>query len=82
MRYSSVKTIVATLSIVVSLTVAAPAARAAGTRSAGEAIATRDEPRGVGRVERILRRFLNRLAGGISTNELPTPPLPPPSTSR
>ncbi|HVE71980.1 MAG TPA: hypothetical protein VNI54_11470 [Thermoanaerobaculia bacterium] len=81
MRSSSVKTLVSTLSLVVALVAVAPAASAgpAGPRDAAPVI--RNEPRGIERIARAARRFVNRLAGGIGTNELPVPPLPTKSTT-
>ena len=73
MRSSSVKTLFVTVSLVSTLVLTTPAAHAAPA-PVRDAIAAREEPRGIERVGRIVRRVLNRL--GISTNELPVPPLP------
>jgi hypothetical protein len=76
MRSSSVKTLVTAVSLVSTLVLTTPAAHAAPT-PARDAIAAREEPRGIERVGRIVRRLLNRV--GIGTNELPIPPLPTPT---
>ncbi len=76
MRSSSVKTLVTALSLVSTLVLTTPAVRAAPAPTR-DAITARDEPRGIERVGRIVRRLLNRI--GIGTNELPVPPLPTPA---
>jgi hypothetical protein len=73
MRSSSVKTLITALSLVSTLILATPAAHAAPA-PARDAITVRDEPRGIERVGRIVRRLLNRI--GVGTNELPAPPVP------
>ena len=80
MRSSSVKTLISTLSLVIALIAVAPPASAGPTRPRVAAPVVRNEPRGIERIARAARRFLNRLTGGISTNELPVPPLPTPTT--
>ncbi|HUR82754.1 MAG TPA: hypothetical protein VM733_18485 [Thermoanaerobaculia bacterium] len=76
MRSSSVKTLVTAVSLVATLVLTTPAAHAAATAPAParDAIASRESPRGIEKVGKIVRRVLIRL--GISTNELPVPPLP------
>ena len=44
-----------------------------------DSVATRGEPRGVDRVARVVRRLINRLTGGVSTNNWPTVPIPGPT---
>jgi hypothetical protein len=78
MRSSSVKTLAVAVSVVVSITIAAPAAHALPAQN--REVVVRDEPRGIDRVGRVVRRILNRLTGGVTTNNWPSiPPAPSPS---
>jgi hypothetical protein len=78
MRSSSVKTFVTVLSLVATLAITVPAAAAQNQQpQAGEAVATqRDEPRGIDRFGRTIRRLLVRLATGITVSNWPTVPIP------
>ena len=75
MRSSSVKTVVATLFVVVTITLTVPTTHAATPAKTRETVSTtvRDEPRGIDRVGRIVRRFIARI-GSITTNNWPSIP--------
>ena len=78
MRSSSVKTLVSTLVVVVTVTFAVPAA-SAGPAQTRDTITTaaRNEPKGIDRIGRAVRRFIYRLAGGVTTTNWPSiPPSP------
>ena len=80
MRSSSVKTVVATLFVVVTLTVTVPTAHAAVATKTRETVATvRDEPRGIDRVGKIVRRFIARIGRITATNWPSIPPGTPSS---
>lgn len=83
MRSSSVKTLVVAVSVVVSVsvTIAAPTAHARPAQN--REVVVRDEPRGIERVGRVVRRILNRLTGGVTTNNWPSiPPAPSPNNTQ
>lgn len=66
MRSSSIKKGFVVIGIVLALGAAAPPAHAAPVQPRESA------------VMRAVRRFFNRLVGGITANGLPTIPIPPP----
>lgn len=80
MRSSSVKTVVATLFVVITITVSVPTANAATPTRTRETVATvRDEPRGIERVGKIVRRIIARFGGVTATNWPSIPPAPSPN---
>ena len=79
MRTSSVKTAISMLFLVLTLVAVTPTASAGPTRPRDTAPIVQNEPRGIERIARAARRFLNRLTGGISTNSWPLPPIPAPT---
>lgn len=77
MRFSSIKSVVAALSIAVMLVVAVPAADARPAKSRETSSArSREDARKSNTVFRAIQRLLNRFFGGPTSNALPAPPLP------
>lgn len=83
MRSSSMKSLVATLSIFTMLVMAVPAADARPARPRETSSASsRDDVREPGGIARAMQRLLQRLfGGGVTSNSLPTVPIPGPGTS-
>ena len=75
MRSSSVKTLVATLLVVATMTFATPAANAGPAQKRDTiTIGARNEPRGIDRIGRAVRRFISRFTGGFTTTNWPSIP--------
>lgn len=87
MRSSSIKTVFAVLSLVLTLSAAAPATQAApAPRTRQVAPASRGESRDFDRAIEAVRRFLRRFTGGFTANDGPTSggttiPIPPPDSN-
>jgi hypothetical protein len=80
MRSSSVKTLVAAFSLVVTVAVIVPAAEARPARTRENVATMRDkDSSGIGPA---VRRFLARLTGAITTNNYPTVPIPAPTSNQ